>query len=129
MRLTRIAVATLLIIAVSIPALAGTTVVRKAFGTGVTDREPVGVAETFPADVGKVYFFNQLTDIGDPTTVHHVWLFNGQEMANVTLNVKGTSWRTWSSKNVMPYLLGEWKVEIRDAGGKVLDSATFTVGQ
>jgi len=100
---------------------------RKAFAAGVENREPVGVADTFKADVGEVYFFNQVTGVEAPTTLTHVWFFEGQEVASVELNVGGNGWRTWSSKKVLTHQLGQWKVEVRDASGGLVDSAGFTL--
>ncbi|MGH7644461.1 MAG: DUF2914 domain-containing protein, partial [Gemmatimonadales bacterium] len=37
--------------------------------------------------------------------------------------------RTWSRKTVVPEWTGPWRVEVRDAGGTVLATVSFTVGQ
>jgi hypothetical protein len=129
MSLKRIVAAVLLIAVCSLPAFAGPSVARKVFALDVVGREPVAVAETFATDVGTVYFFTQIIEIGEPTTINHVWLYDGKQVANVALNIEGTSWRTWTSKKIMAHQTGQWTVEVRDGEGNTFDSATFTVGQ
>jgi len=94
----------------------------------VEAREPIGVAETFPADVGRLYFFTQLAGAapgGEP--IRHVWIYDGREVADVDLRAEGSSWRTWSSKQILPQFRGDWSVEVRDGSGRVLLTATCRV--
>jgi hypothetical protein len=95
--------------------------------TGVEDREPVGTAESFPADVGTVFFYIVLEgDFGDREIVH-VWLHEGEEASRVTLNVRGPRWRTWSSKRIPSHMTGAWSVRVEDADATVLRTVEFTV--
>jgi len=96
--------------------------------TGIQDRQPVGEAESFPADVGQVYLWCRITGASGETNIHHVWLHEGKETANVTLTVKGSSWRTFSSKTIPPAWTGNWEVRVVGTDGNVLKSLTFTVG-
>jgi hypothetical protein len=98
-----------------------------AFGTGVTERMPVGEAESFPADVGKVYFWTKVMGAESPTTVNHVWYYQGKEMASVSLSVRDKSWRTWSYKTILPKWTGKWTVVVTDAMGKEVSTSTFTI--
>jgi hypothetical protein len=95
-------------------------------GTGVENREPVGVAEAFPADVGQIYAWTRITGAAN-TTVEHVWRFGEHEFV-VPLTIGGSPWRTWSIKTIPPEWDGEWTFEVRDASGNVVSSVTFTVG-
>jgi hypothetical protein len=117
----------LAVVASSVYSFAGVRVARKLFSADVIAREPVEPAVTFSPEVSKVYFYTQFIDIGPPTTLVHVWIYNGQTVAEVALEVEGASWRTWSSKTIMPHQTGEWTVEVRDAEGGVIDSAGFTI--
>ena len=94
----------------------------------VSERTPVNIAETFGSDVKKIYCY---TDIGleprEKSTVHHIWYYNGLEMADVELNVQGPRWRTWSSKNIYRSWVGEWRVDITNSDKKVLQSIKFTI--
>ncbi len=103
------------------------TVSRHAFARDVVAREPVGEAAAFPADAGRVYFFSQIMGAGDAAEIRHVWIYDGREVASVPLAVEGPSWRTWSSKEILPQFVGDWTVEVRDGSGNVLLSAGFRV--
>jgi hypothetical protein len=105
----------------------GLKIARLVLGTGVENREPVGVSETFPASIEKVYCFLEATDISQDTEVSFVWYHGEKEMGKTTLPLKmGSRWRTYASKN-LGELKGEWKVEIRDAAGNVLKDVQFKV--
>ena len=95
--------------------------------TDVVDREPVGSADAFPADVGQVYFYTILEGDFPRSEFEHVWLHDGQEIARVPLMAEGPRWRTWSRKTISPDMTGEWEVQVVDDAGAVLDSASFTI--
>jgi hypothetical protein len=106
---------------------AGLTIARLVVGTGVDNREPVGVAEVFPASTEKVYCFLEATGIAKDTEVSFVWFYGEKEMLKISLPVKmGSRWRTNASKN-LGGLKGEWKVEIRDPDGNLLKDTKFKV--
>ncbi len=66
-------------------------------------------------------------NIAEATSVNVVWYHEENRKATVTLPVgKGSRWRTYSSKKLAG-LKGNWKVELQDPEGNVLDSVTFTV--
>jgi hypothetical protein len=94
----------------------------------VSDREPVGAASNFPAEVGNVCLWTRVTGGAGEMTIHHLWLHDGKQVADVELTIKGNSWRTWSCKKVPASWTGNWEVRVTDAGGNVLKSVTFTVG-
>jgi len=93
--------------------------------TGVENRQPVGVADTFPADVGKVYAWMRVTGAADQA-IQVVWSY-GSLTFNVPLEIGGPSWRTWSSKIIMPVWTGEWTVEVLDAQGNSITGTTFMI--
>ena len=96
--------------------------------TGVENREPVGVATSFPASVGRVYFFTVVEGDFQVRTVEHVWVHNGAEVARVPLAARGPRWRTWSSKTIPEDWTGEWEARLVDEDGSVLAAAAFQVG-
>jgi len=103
------------------------TIARLVVGTGVENREPVGVAETFPATTEKVYCFLEATEISKDTEVSFVWFHGDKEMLKTSLPLKtGPKWRTFADKNVEG-MKGDWKVEIRDSGGKLVKEVKFKV--
>lgn len=96
--------------------------------TMVENLMPVGTATAFTADVGKVYLWCRVSGAMGETTIKHVWMHDGKEMATVDLAVRSSSWRTYSSKNIPEYWAGDWEVKILDAEGNSLTSIPFTVG-
>ncbi len=104
------------------------TIARAVVGTGVENGEPTGVAETFPASTEKVYCFVEATQIPKDTEVTFVWSYGDKESSKFSLPAKtGSRWRTWAYKN-LGGRKGDWKVEIKDADGKVLKEIKFKVG-
>ena len=100
---------------------------RLVIGTEVENNEPVGVAETFPASTERVYCFLEATDIAKDTEATFVWFHGEKEMLKFSAPLKmGPRWRTHANKNLRE-LKGDWKVEIRDADGKVLQDVKFKV--
>jgi hypothetical protein len=93
----------------------------------IKERTPVGVADTFPSDIFSIYCFTRITGARDTAVVTHRWLYGEKEMAEVDLPVKSSSWRTWSSKRMLPEWQGDWKVEILSPEGEVIASKKFFV--
>ena len=101
-------------------------VVDVKLGTGVKDREPEGVAESFPASVGKVYCW---TKIAGPEggEITHAWYKGDEKMGEVKLAVKFKSMRTWSAKTIPADGTGSWRVDVLGPDGAVLKSVPFKV--
>jgi hypothetical protein len=90
-------------------------------------KEPVAIGETFSADTENVYCFLEAQAIENDTTVSFVWYYENREMARVSLPLtKGMRWRTYSSKKIMG-LKGNWKVELLESSGIILNSVSFQV--
>jgi len=103
------------------------TVARLVVGTAVENREPVGVAETFPATTEKVYCFLEATEISKDIEVSFVWFLGDKEMAKTNLPLTmGPKWRTFANKTIGG-MKGDWKVEIRDANGNLVKDVKFKV--
>ena len=116
----------LALVLLAVPALAADQPAATAqVCTAVKDRAPEGAAEKFPASVGELYCFSQLTNVTD--RVAHVWFHADREVFRIELPVKAARWRTWSAKKILPGMTGAWRVEVQDAAGKVLAVAKFTV--
>jgi hypothetical protein len=106
----------------------GLSVAESSVATDVVDRMPTGVAMTFPASVGRVYAWTRVQGASGETTIHHVWIHGDVERADIELRVGGSPWRTWSNKAIVPEWTGDWRVEVRDSSGNVLETIPFTVG-
>ncbi len=90
----------------------------------VTDRKPDGVGDTF-RDGTEVFCFMKVSNPGPARTLRHQWFFEGSRKSSIELNVKGPTWRTWSSRPV--FGVGSWRVDVVDEEGTVLKSLPFTV--
>jgi len=98
---------------------------KLAVGTNVDKRELVGESTTFSSDTSRVYVWTRVVEVSTtPTTVDFVFYFNDKKVDDVKLDIKGTPFRTWAIKTVMP---GNWKVELRDAEGNVVSTSEFKV--
>jgi hypothetical protein len=95
--------------------------------TMVSDRAPVDRVEIYPAQEGKLYCFTLIEGATAETSVDHVWLYQGREMARVTLPVRSGKWRTFSSKKIVPEWKGEWQVRVVDPAGNELTRGHFRV--
>lgn len=118
----------LALLGIAAAASAAVTVEDAVVCTSVVERTPEGTATTFPPEVGRIYAFTRVVGMEPPGTVTHRWIHGGNTVAEVPLEVKSPSWRTWSSKAILPGQTGPWKVEILDGGGNVLGTLEFTVG-
>ncbi len=95
--------------------------------TGVENRTPVGAAESFSASTEKVYAFLDATKIAEDTQVTFVWLYNQKEVSKVSLPLKKSfRWRTFANKTVSG-MKGDWAVELKDANGNTLKTASFKI--
>jgi hypothetical protein len=102
-------------------------ITRAVIGTGVENLEPKGVAETFPASTEKVFCYLEAKNIPKDTEVAFIWSMGDKEMLKYSTTLQaGARWRTYASKNLYGKK-GDWKVEIKDAGGKVLKEVKFKV--
>ena len=107
-----------------------TSVVSRAVLTrSVQEREPIDV---LPSEVytdefeEKLYFFTELNNF-TPQQVTHVWQYNGKTMAEIPLDISSNHFRTFSSKNIMNTLTGDWTVQLRDSEQKVLAEKSFRI--
>ena len=96
-----------------------------SIATGVENRAPVGAAESFPAATEKLYCYTKLTGGKEGDTIVHKWTLEGQTIAEVTLKVNGSPWRTFSSKTVAGQT-GKGSVEILQ-NGTVLKTVNFEI--
>jgi len=116
-----------LLISAPLVVFAATTDLRidhMAVGTAIDNRNLDGAATTFSTGVPRLYCWMHVSGATPPVTLKHVWLLNGEKIAEVSLPIKYSEMRTWSSK--MPQA-GNWAVEAMDENGTVLSSTTFTV--
>jgi hypothetical protein len=103
------------------------SIARLVIAGSVENLEPVGVVDAFAASTEKVYCFLEAKQIKEDTTVRFVWYHGETKTAVVDLPLKkGARWRTYSSKK-LGGRTGDWRVEVQDAEGHVLEAVGFAV--
>jgi hypothetical protein len=111
----------------------GLRVRRLVVATGIEDREPTGVSETFDGEDARLYAFVDLANRGDETEVEvsfepEVVSRDAHVSGLVTLEVPGEvgRHRTWAwSRGV--HAPGRWSVVVRDLEGHELARTPFTI--
>lgn len=93
----------------------------------VVDREAVEAGTRFQATVGRLYCFTKIVGAENPAEINHVWYFGNNERARVSLSVKANNWRTYSSKLIQAHEVGDWRVEVLDSAGNILETVSFEV--
>ncbi len=94
---------------------------------GVEARNPVGVGTAFAGDVGQLVCHSVILGAEGETTIHHVWYWNDQKMADVPLAIRSPRFRTHSSKRILPHWTGPWRVEVVSSDGEMLEMTEFVV--
>ncbi|NPA12906.1 MAG: DUF2914 domain-containing protein [Aquificae bacterium] len=97
------------------------------FAVAIQDREPIGISDKFPPDIGKVYCWTKVKASQVPTKIYHVWYYKGREMARVELGITYPVFRTWSSKNILPQWVGKWTVVVEDEEGNKVAEKSFEI--
>ena len=104
---------------------AGAASAEAAVGTSVADKALVGAAESFPASAGRLACFARIMNATD-SEVEFVWYKGDAEQGRVKQSVKGSPWRTWSTKTLPANAAGEWRCDVVQ-GEKVLQSVKFRI--
>ena len=90
----------------------------------VVDRMPQGSGPF--KDGQRVWTWSKIqNEAGSERAIRHVYFRDGEEIISVKLRIGGVSWRTWSRTHV--HGAGQWRVDIVDDQGVLLDSLPFVV--
>lgn len=106
---------------------AGLTIEKLAIAPQIENREPVNPGTDFSADVGRLYCYTKVVGAKGEVSIKHLWHFNDKKVDEITLAVKSANFRTRSSKLINPKQTGQWRVDVTDEAGKMLDSISFTI--
>ena len=102
---------------------------RAVLTRAVNKREPTNV---FTSDVrlsqfqDSLSFFSELKGL-QGQQVTHVWSFEGESMAEITLDVTSSRYRTYSTKSIMNTQMGHWRVDVIDGQGNLIAQKEFRV--
>ncbi|RLB60018.1 MAG: DUF2914 domain-containing protein [Deltaproteobacteria bacterium] len=95
--------------------------------TAIEDQMPVDRIDSYRADFGKLYCYTRIVGAQGDTEVTHVWYYQDNELARVTLPVRSADWRTYSSKRFLPQWAGQWKVVVLDADENEIATIPFSL--
>ncbi len=103
--------------------------ITMVFGTSVDPdtRAIIGESATFSSDSERIFCYTKISGADAPTTLTHAWYYKGKTKARVDLNIGAATWRTWSSKKIMPHWVGLWEVKVLDEAGQVLATGNFEI--
>jgi hypothetical protein len=94
--------------------------------TSIVNKSCEGAAVTFSTSAGKLYGFSQAVNV--PEKMVHVWFFRDRELGRIEMAApKAARWKCFSNVTLARNMIGPWRLEARDANGKVLASFNFTV--
>ena len=99
---------------ISVAQAEGLRVADGTITSAIENQIPVDRIESYRADFGKLYCFTRIVGAQGDTEITHVWYFQDDELARVTLPVRSSDWRTYSSKRFLPQWAGEWRVVVLD---------------
>ena len=110
------------------PAAAGDVSVEAKVCKNLQDRQPVDVTDVFKVSDGQVHTWSRVSGAAG-SEIHHVYFHGDQQVDDITLKIGGSPWRTNSRKTLRPDagMEGDWRVEIRDASGAVIETLKFSV--
>ena len=93
----------------------------------VKDGIPSNPAIAFSISAGKIYCYTLFDQIAEDTFVYHHWFFRDKPSARIRLSIKHPRWSTYSSIQLREADKGPWRVEITDAGGRLIKNLRFSV--
>jgi hypothetical protein len=93
----------------------------------VKDGIPANPAIAFSISAGKIYCYTLFDQIAEDTVIYHNWFFRDKPSARIRLSLRHPRWSTYSSIQLREADKGPWRVEITDAGGRLLKSLRFSV--
>jgi len=112
----------------SLPGDLNLEVLKATVGSDVKDRMPAGVSNYFSWSTNRVYVWSLIQCKHPPSSIRHIYFFQGEKLSDIHLNVQSSHWRTWSYMSLSNRrYIGPWRVDITSAEGKVLRSLHFEV--
>jgi cytoskeletal protein RodZ len=106
------------------PAPSSLSIPEYGVGTAVENRHLVGQGDHFTEGT-RVWFWTRVQGGTPGDRIDHVWLREGVEATHISLEIGGSSWRTYSIQTLFAGAAGDWAVEARDDAGRVLARSEF----
>ena len=105
-------------------------IARFALTDSIRDREPTRELGHTYVHSGKadqqLLLFTQVTNLPGQS-ITHLWFYEDNLEAEVSLPVGSENWRTFSSKHISPQMIGQWRVLVVGGEQELLLEYNFTV--
>lgn len=103
------------------------SVLKAVACTDIENHEPVDSASFFDINEDKVWIYSKVKlPKFHKGKIQHVYYLDGRKIQTIELDVKGPTFRTRSYKTMNENLCGDWKVEILNEAGRLLDTVEFS---
>jgi hypothetical protein len=89
--------------------------------------KPVNQSAVFPVSQGTVMCFTDFDVVPRETEVYHVWINRNTLVYRKRLILKPPRWASVSSIKLREADKGPWRVEVRDAAGRLLTTLRFSI--
>ena len=94
----------------------------------IQNRKPIDIGVEFANSVDSLYCYTRIQNLGQKKEVRHIWYFENQIMTQVRYNVKKSNiYRSWTKKTILPYHVGNWRVDVQDQNGTIIGSKKFRI--
>ena len=103
------------------------SLVQAAMCEDVKERSPKNQAIVFSAGLGKVICFTSFDPVPSNTVIYHNWFYLDEPKSKIKLTLKPPKWATFSRIKLRDSDKGPWRVEVRDAKGKILKTLRFSI--
>jgi hypothetical protein len=103
------------------------TLVQAVMCEDVQGQIPEHEAIAFSLKVGKVNCFTAFDPVPQKGVIHHKWFFRDALHRDAKLTLKPPRWATVSSMQLREADKGPWRVEIRDANGRLFQILRFSI--
>jgi Protein of unknown function (DUF2914) len=103
------------------------TVEEGVIATGVEKLIPVAPGRTFDANIGRLYCFTRIKTNRADAVIKHLWFHGDIMVMEVSLPIKSSNWRTYSTKTILPSATGHWRVDVTSDDGTILKRLNFTI--
>ncbi len=103
------------------------SIIKAVACAGIENHEPVDPSTDFEVYDDKIWVYTKVKmPKGQKGVIQHVYYLNDKKIQTIDLKVKGPTFRTRSYKTMNANLCGEWKVEILNESGELLDTVEFS---
>ncbi len=103
-------------------------IVEAAACSSVKDRTPQEPGDSFEWSMDRIFIWTRIKCERLPSSIRHVYYFEGEKVNDILLNIRSSHWRTWSYKTLSDKsYIGSWRVDITSIDGILLQSIDFEI--